>query len=486
MKRAFLYDIITAGKGFISAQQTLSDQYNKYFCFSEDSIMAYQQYFTDPGHVMQKKQVYQSMYMEGAKTLRIEKEPLSRPFEGFGVCLTEASCKNLMMMDPAERRELLRTVYTEDGLGLSVARISIGSSDYSSELYSYDDEDGDTSLEHFSVERDSKYVFPVLKEVLDICPDLYIFASPWSPPGWMKTGGGMCGGYMREEYIECYADYIIRFLCEYESRGIHVSALTVQNEPENTQQGRMAACVWHPDTEARFVCALRKKLTECGMDTRIWLLDHAFNAWHRVKWQLDTYPTLAKDSGGVAFHYYGGNIEDPEALYEKYPQMEYHFTEAGPRLYDNYDSDWCKWVNMMSRTMACGYSTFCGWNLMLDEMGGPNIGPFMCGGLITRDTRDGSLRYSGQYRAFMQVSHFVRPGAKIYPIRVSANATSMTHYPKNAEGVVGCAAENTDGSFVLLLSNHNNDKRQVQFERDGRWYYVELLANSVNTVTDID
>jgi glucosylceramidase len=132
--------------------------------------------------------------------------------------------------------------------------------------------------------------------------------------------------------------------------------------------------------------------------------------------------------------------------------------------------------------MTCGYRTFTGWNLMLDETGGPNIGPFMCGGLVTRNSQDGALTYSGQYVAFSHVSRYIRPDARIYPISVDANEKSMTHYPKASEGVVGVAAENPDGSFVLLLSNHNTDKRQLQFERDGVWYYLEMTADSVCTV----
>ncbi len=444
--------------------------------------MRYVQYFTDPAHDHAKREVYQSMKMEGAKTVCFASEPNPRPFAGFGVALTASSCFNLSLMEADERRSFLESIYSDEGLGLSVIRVSIGSSDYSAELYSYDDVEGDIALEHFSVERDEKYVIPMIKEALAVRPDAYVFASPWSPPGWMKTGGGMCGGYMREEYIDCYADYIVRFLSEYEKRGIHISALTPQNEPENSQQGRMPACVWHPDTEARFVLALRRKLTEQGLDTKVWLLDHAFNDWQRVLWQLDIYEGLGEAAGGVAFHYYGGNIEDVRELCEKYPGLEYHFTEAGPRLYDNYFTDKCKWVNMMSRTMASGFSTFTGWNLMLDETGGPNIGPFMCGGLVTRNSQDGTLGYSGQYVAFSHVSRYIRPNAKVYPVTVSANASTMMFYPKAGEGVVGVCAENPDGSFVLVLSNHNTDKRQLQFERDGRWYYFEMPADSVCTI----
>ena len=121
---------------------------------------------------------------------------------------------------------------------------------------------------------------------------------------------------------------------------------------------------------------------------------------------------------------------------------------------------------------------------MLDETGGPNIGPFMCGGLVTRDSRDGALSYSGQYRAFMHTSRFILPGAKVYPVSVAESNVGMSSYPKIKEPVIGVAVRNPDGGFVLVLANHNTEKRQLRFEINGSWYYVEMLPDSVCTVVE--
>jgi len=440
------------------------------------------QYITDSGRVLQQRVLTPAMEMGYILCGTIAEKPLPRAFEGFGVAITGSSCYNLSQMEPAERRQLLQRIYGEEGLGLCNARITFGSSDYSAELYSYDDVPGDVALKHFSIERDEAYIIPMIKEILAVNPKLRIFSSPWSPPGWMKTVGKMCGGYMREEYLECFAEYYLRALQAYEAHGIHISALTPQNEPESDQFGKMPACRWHPDAEARFVAILREKLTAAGMDTKIWLFDHNFIWWDRPMWQLDTYPELKNQAQGVAFHYYKGSIEDVAPLQRKYPQLEYHFTEGGPRLYDNYGTDWCKWTEMMAKVMAQGFQSFCGWNLMLDETGGPNIGPFFCGGLVTRDSRSGELAYSGQLKAFAHTSRFIRPGAKIYPVSITGQDRIMFGYPKQSESVVACAAENTDGSFVVVASNHNSDKRQLQFVFGDRWWHVELMPDSVSTV----
>ena len=127
-------------------------------------------------------------------------------FLGFGAAITPASCYELSQLPPAERAALLQKLYGKEGLGLSVARLCIGSSDYAPALYSYDDEAFDVELTHFSVARDEEFIIPILREILAINPELYLFASPWSPPYWMKTGGSMCGGYMRDEFLDCYAE----------------------------------------------------------------------------------------------------------------------------------------------------------------------------------------------------------------------------------------------------------------------------------------
>ena len=421
--------------------------------------------------------------MSGADVIEVAEIPNERAFEGFGVALTGSSCYNLNLMSAEERESFIKSIYSESGLGLSACRLSVGASDYSAELYTYDDEDSDLNLEHFSVRRDDEYIVPMIREVLKIRPDMYVLASPWTPPAWMKTGGSICGGYMRHEFIDCYADYIVRFTEEYEKRGIKISSLTAQNETETDQSGRMPACIWHPDIEASFIVTLKKRLKEKGFDTKVFMHDHNFGSWSKVLWQLNEYPELVKACDGVAFHYYGGAPEDIDNVRRSYPSLEYHLTEGGPRLYDNYATDWCKWGTVISKALKHGCTTFSGWNLLLDETGGPNIGPFFCGGLATRNSLSGELSYSGQYRAFGHFSKYIKRGAEIFAAETSRKGECLSVFPDMPKSVEVCAASNPDGSFVLVVTNPNSEKRQLQYYKFGKWWYIEALPNSVSTVT---
>ncbi|MBP3370662.1 MAG: hypothetical protein J6L85_07910 [Clostridia bacterium] len=424
----------------------------------------------------------EALYMGGSFTAKATQSPANSGFLGFGVAITGSSCYNLARMEKQARRELIESIYGKNGLGLSVARLSIGSSDYSAELYTYDDVEGDERLEHFSVARDEEYIIPMIKEILEVNPELYIYASPWSPPGWMKTGGSACGGHMRERFVEVYADYFVKYIKAYAEHGITVRAVTPQNEPETQQFGYMPACIWNPDTEAAFVSALRKRLNANGLsNVEIWINDHSFAYCDKVDWQLSQYPALKGESGGVAFHYYDGNIEQTEYLINKYG-VRLHFTEGGPRLYDHYDNDWCKWGIMMCKVLNSRYLSFTGWNLMLDETGGPNVGPFFCGGLVTRNRLTGELSYSGQYKAFEHFTKFISRESRISPISFEKNGYGMFSYPKDQKPLVGTLVENPDSSAALMLINPNSDKAQVQYFYAGKWWYIELLPDTLATV----
>ena len=245
----------------------------------------------------------------------------------------------------------------------------------------------------------------------------------------------------------------------------------------------MPACLWHPELEAEFVKILRRKLTENGMDVKIWIYDHNFiGADYRVRWQLEHIDGLKQACDGIAFHYYEGAIEQTAALQADFPELKFHFTEGGPRLYDNYGTDWCKWATMISKTLNSGYGSFTGWNLMLDETGGPNVGPFFCGGLVTRDQTSGALSYSGQCKTFRHIAPFVEKDAEIYPMAVSLEGNPMSKYPKTIPPIWATMIKNKRGNDACILVNEYEDKRQVQLQLEGQWFYAELLPKSISTI----
>ena len=137
-----------------------------------------------------------------AATIEINSTRQYQPILGFGAALTDASCYLLCSMPAPARHAFLTDVYSPSGLNLNVGRSCIGASDYSRSVYSFDDTPDDMNLGHFSLKHDESYILPTLREIRGINPSLFLMASPWSPPGWMKTYGTTFGGRTTENYVE--------------------------------------------------------------------------------------------------------------------------------------------------------------------------------------------------------------------------------------------------------------------------------------------
>lgn len=443
-------------------------------------------YQTNDKHFMAEKRLFTNVQKnDWIQTVIVDEKPASKgTFDGFGVAITGSSCYELSTMEPEKRDAFLNDIYGKDGLNLSVARVSIGASDYSTSVYSYCDTPGDTELKTFSLEPDREFIIPMIKEAIAHNPDIKFLASPWSPPGWMKTGGLLSCGYMRDKFVDTYADYFVKFIKEYGKEGIKISSVTPQNEPDTQQNGTSVACAWSPDTEAKFMISLKKKLKEAGLDTEIWMYDHCFISWPRVAWTLKEYPELSECVDSIAFHYYEGGVEVIDSIREELPDIKWNFTEGGPRLNENYDSDWVKWAYVIASSLAHGADSFLGWNLLLDEDGGPNIGPFSCAGLVTLNSQTGELSYSGQYRAFAHFSKFIQRGAVIHAAKLKDDYPWVGNFPNSMYTPVEVVtADNPDGSHVVVFINRSGwKKRQAQYFYNNQWWYAEILPNSVSTM----
>jgi len=360
---------------------------------------------------------------------------------GFGAAFTDASCYLISQLPDSERRRLLEEFFGPEGLHFSVGRACIGASDYSRNAYSYDDS-ADPELKNFSIAHDTAYILPTLTAARSLNPDLFLFASPWSPPGWMKTGGSLMGGSMRKEFFAVYAEYFVKFLEAYRQAGVRIEAVTVQNEVDTDQNGKMPACLWGQEYEAEFIKSyLGPALKHASLDTRIWILDHNFDLWGRVMDELSD-PALSRYVDGVAWHGYAGEPDAMTRVHDAFPEKNAYWTEGGPDFTSpDYATDWAKWSDTFTDVLRNWGRCAMGWNLALDEQGKPNIGPFNCGGLVTIDSHSRQITRSGQYWAFAHFSKAIRPGAIV--LESSGQTGSLGHV----------ALENPDGSRVLILTN---------------------------------
>ena len=406
----------------------------------------------------------------GANVIELNPGKKFQEMVGFGAAFTDAACYTFNRLDAPVREQLFHELFHPAEMGLNVCRTCIGSSDYSTEVFSYDEGAPDPEMKRFSIAHDQPYVLPMMREARKQNPDLFLFSSPWSPPGWMKAGGSMLGGSMRRHNFAPYALYFVKFLQEYAAEGVPIQAVTVQNEVDTDQDGRMPACSWPQEYEMGFVKGhLGPALQKAGLSTKIWILDHNYNLWGRAVAELDD-PDVHKYCNAVAFHGYVGTPGQMSQFHKAYPDAQICWTEGGPDYTSpDYGTDWAKWGQTFTQAIRNWSQSITGWNLALDEEGRPNIGPFPCGGLVTIDSQTREVTRSGQYWAFAHFSRNVRRGAK----RFESSGT--------VQGVDHVAFENPGGQRVLVLTNQGEAK-MVTLKQASKVIELAIATDSVTTV----
>ncbi|HEY7099293.1 MAG TPA: glycoside hydrolase family 30 beta sandwich domain-containing protein [Terriglobales bacterium] len=402
-------------------------------------------------------------------TIMLDPDKKFQSILGFGGAFTDAACYMFNQLEPTAREKLFHEMFSPSELGLNVCRTCIGASDYSTEAYTYDEGDADPELKRFSIERDRKYILPILRQARAVNPDLFLFSSPWTPPGWMKSGGSMLGGSMRRRYLGVYAEYFVRFLQAYTADGVPVQAVTPQNEVDTDQDGKMPACIWPQEYEIEFVRKLGPLLKQNGLQTKIWILDHNYNLWGRAIGELED-RELRQHCNAVAWHGYVGQPAMMTRVHDEYPDVSMYWTEGGPDYTSpDYLSDWTKWVSNFNSILRNWCQSITAWNLALDEVGKPNIGPFPCGGVVAIHSKTKEITRSGQFWALAHFSRFIRQGA----LRFDSQGTIA--------GLDHVAFQNPDGKRSLVVSNSAGDQ-SVLVQHGGMQAELSLKKDSVATL----
>jgi glucosylceramidase len=394
---------------------------------------------------------------------------------GFGAALTDAACYVLDQIPVGERAEVMHELFAPSQMAFNVCRTCIGASDYSRTAYSFDESsEPDPELKKFSIDRDKAYILPTLRAARKLNPELFLFSSPWSPPGWMKSSGSILGGAMRKHNFEPYAHYFLKFLEAYKADGVTIDAVTVQNEVDTDQDGRMPACLWGQEYEIDFVQNfLGPLLRKAGAPTKIWALDHNYNLWGRAIGELSI-PEAAEYIDGIAWHGYVGEASAMTTVHNAFPKKNAYWTEGGPDIQrPDYQTDYATWAETFNGVLHNWARSITAWNVALDEKGNPNIGPFSCGGVITVDNATKKITRSGQYWAFAHYTKHVKRGAKVFETDGVGEgaASSVSHI----------GFRNPDGSHVVVLANRGPEKR-VQLVLGGQVLEMDLPGDSVHTL----
>jgi len=384
---------------------------------------------------------------------------------GFGAAITDASAWLIQnKLAPAQREALLQELFGRNpGIGLSFTRLTMGASDFSLHQYSYDDMppgQTDSSLAHFSIDSNRAYLLPVVQRALTINPQLKIMASPWSPPGWMKTTGSLIQGTLRPEAYGPLAEYFRRYIEAYSAEGVPIYAITVQNEP-HYEPPTYPGMRLEPPARATFDGQyLGPLFARSGIGTLILDWDHNWDEYQSPL-QVLADSAAPRYIAGVAWHCYGGDVSAQTLVHDAHSDKDVYFTECSGGEWAPNFADNLKWF---AQTLIIGATRGWAkgvllWNLALDENHGPHTGGCGdCRGVVTITSASGAVTRNVEYYALAHASRFVRPGARRIASTSGTAGLESVAFRNSDDGSKALIVVNTevqDRAFTVLWGNQS-------------------------------
>jgi glucosylceramidase len=401
---------------------------------------------------------------------------------GIGGALTDASAEVFAKLPEASQKELLTAYYDSGkGIGYKFARTNIASCDFSSDTYGYL-ADNDSSLASFSIAHDEKFRIPFIKKAIAAAGGaLPLLVSPWSPPVWMKDNHDLLhGGKLLSQFSQVWANHYVKFIKTYESQGIPVWGLSVQNEPMANQ--KWESCIFTAEEERDFIKNfLGPTLHKNGMDDKKLIAwDHNRDLIYQRANVLLSDSAAAKYIWGIGFHWYetwtgsGMQFENLKRVNEAFPDKKLIFTEGCVEKFSlDRVNDWLlgeKYGYSMVNDFNCGTVAWTDWNILLDETGGPNhVGNF-CFAPVHADTKTGKLIYTNSYYYIGHFSKFIMPGAR----RISCST--------NRDKLQSTAFINPDGKMIVVVLNLSDEKLPFRLCISGKAAPVTSFPHSIITV----
>ncbi len=401
---------------------------------------------------------------------------------GVGGALTDASAETFYKLPEAARKEFLTAYFDKNkGIGYTLGRTNIQSCDFSTDSYSYIKE-GDSNLTTFDIGHDKKYKIPFIKAATEAAGGkLTLFASPWSPPAFMKDNNNVLhGGKLLAKYDQSWANFFVKFIKAYQALGIPVWGLTLQNEPMASQSWE--SCKFTATEERDFVKNfLGPTLKKNGLaDKKLIAWDHNRDLLYQYVSTILEDPEAAKYVWGIGFHWYetwtkaGPQFSNTRLTHEAFPDKNLIFTEGCNERYDAAKvGDWAlgeRYGESMINDFNAGTVAWTDWNILLDEKGGPNhVGNF-CFAPIHADTKTGLLTYTNSYYYIGHFSKFIKVGAR----RISSSASR--------DKLLTTAYQNPDGSLAVIVMNKTEEKIDYSLWIKGQAAHMTSDPHSIATL----
>ncbi len=404
--------------------------------------------------------------------------------DGFGGTFNELGWDALNLLPKKEKQAILDELFEPGkGMNFTFCRTTIGANDYSRDWYSLNEHDGDFEMKHFSIAREKKTLIPYIKSALKINPDLRIWASPWSPPTWMKTNKHYAtvsgdhndlpkdkqvteGDHFIQEprYLAAYADYLSKYVSAYEKQGINIEMVQFQNEPYTRNQ--WPTCLWTPEAMRRFL--FEYLIPVFGVrhpDVELWLGTINCNRIEDIDVVM-SHPDADKYIKGIGLQWEGKDIVSN--VHRKYPHVKIMQTEneCGGGTFDWNAAEYT--FSLIRRYIGGGASSYMYWNMILKDRGTSTWG-WHQNAMIVVDSKTKKVNYTPEFYIMKHLSHFVKPGA--HKMKTMGKDRNLL------------AFKNPDGETVILIVNTSDHREKTTVSLNGKVYEIKMKPNSFNTIT---
>ncbi|WP_406683287.1 hypothetical protein N1F78_11400 [Seonamhaeicola sp. MEBiC1930] len=418
----------------------------------------------------------------------IYSDSLLHTIDGIGGAFNEIGWEAISALPEESSKEVFKALFSDVGCNFSMCRIPLGASDYALSYYSSNDVPEDFEMRDFNIDRDRYILIPYLKEALKVNPDLQIWASPWSPPAWMKVNehyamrsgefgnaikgnkmepgakilNNATGFKMQERYLKAYALYFSKFVQAYKNEGVELFSIQPQNEI--AYQPNWPSCTWRPEDMAYFINGfLGPQFEADGLDTEIWLGTVNSGNPNYVKTVLE-YKETAKYIDGVGFQW--GGAKSIPTIHKDFPDLKLMQTENKCGEHENnwtsVERSWKDLVHYINN----GAGSYMYWNMVLDETGKSAWG-WPQNSMVVIDKESKSIKYTDEFYLFKHLSHYVQPG---------------DHYLKSSSGKNHLAFKLKDERILVLLNNPDSIEKDLNVKIDDKTISLKLQPKSINSV----
>lgn len=437
--------------------------------------------------------------------------------KAWGTTFNELDWDALLMLTRDEQDEIMHNLFAPDGdLKFTRGRISMNCNDYGRSWYSCDEVQGDLELRYFNIERDKRSIIPLIRAAQKYNPDLTFWASPWSPPSWMKINNdypvvssrhnngdsridyllfGSVEGIDEDEmkflgerkgkfprklatqdyfiqdprYLQAYANYFCKFIDAYKEQGVDIDMIIYQNEAYSYTP--YPGCAWTAEGTIRFNRDyLSPTLKKLHPDVKLYIGTFNTNRQDHVEKILGD-EGLRKAIDGIAFQWEGREILPN--IRKQYPSFNYICSESEC---GNGNMDWKAGEHtffLISDNMGNGCNEWFNWNFLLPDRGTSPWG-WNQNALIQINSKTRQFRYTAEYYAVKHFSHYIAPGSKM-----------LGYVPKNQDSNIMAVVYKTPANkYVVVTGNFEDTPQPICLKVGKRYLNVTLNPHSFNTFVE--